>query len=78
MKRDIPTINKVVLDQRKQTRSTVGKFYRLLKAARKEVGKEINSGSRLKPFIERQINDAFKIIGVWFIAMLSLKLFIDG
>lgn len=64
MKRDFNLIEKVVLHQRKKIRSTLAKFYRLLKSTRKEVVKESNPVPKLKPFLEKQIADAFKVLNV--------------
>ena len=64
MRRDYGLIEKVAFHQRNQTRTTLAKFYRLIKSSRKEILKESNSASKLKPFIEKQIIDAYRIINV--------------
>lgn len=66
MKRDFSLIEKVVLSQRRKTRSVIAKFYRLLKSSRKEILKDSNSVPKLKPFLEKQIVDAFNILNVIF------------
>ena len=57
-------IEKVIFRQRNQTRTTIAKFYRLIKSSRKEMLKESNFAPKLKPFLEKQIVDAFGIINV--------------
>ena len=64
MKRDFGLIQKVLLHQRAQTRSVLGKFYRLLKSSRKEIFKEVSTVPKIKPFLEKQITDAFTVITV--------------
>ena len=64
MKRDYGLIQKVILKQREQTRGVLGKFYRLIKSSRKDLFKEASLVPKLKPFLEKQIIDAFRVITV--------------
>ena len=71
MKRDFDLIEKVVFHQRRKVRSTLAKFYRLLKSSRKEISKDSNAVPKLKPFLEKQITDAFKVLNVNNLSLIS-------
>ena len=64
MRRDFNLIEKVILRQRKKIRSTLAKFYRMVKITRKEVIGGLGRAQKLKPFLEKQILEAVKALNV--------------
>ena len=64
MKKDYSMIDKVIIQQRNQTRAVLGKFYRFIKSVRKALIKNESGVPKLKPFLEKQIADSFRILTV--------------
>ena len=64
MKKDYEQIQAVVMQSRHRTRDIIGKFYRMLKASRRDVLQDMSQPLHAKPFIQRQISDAFDLLRV--------------